>query len=107
MEPEFGTLRVRLRGAWRLWRSRKHIVVTGDAVWRSALRWTFRKPCGALTPEHSGGYSHWYCQRTPGHRSAHRFNNYIWMDGGQVQHAPDHDWSGLIQPDALVGWARR
>ena len=34
------------------------------------------------------GYSHWRCQKRRGHKDAHRYNNYVWLDNGWNEYAP-------------------
>lgn len=39
-----------------------------------------KKPfsCKQLPPKDSGGYDHWYCQRSRRHHGMHRYNSYLW-----------------------------
>lgn len=35
-----------------------------------------------------GGYPHWRCALKRRHKGYHRYNEYVWLDDLQVQHAP-------------------
>ena len=45
--------------------------------------------CNLTPPRGAGGYDHWHCHLPKRHKGEHRFRNYTWANGEQVEYAPE------------------
>lgn len=76
---------------------RKYLKYAARHNWYGLRTWLYdlglyatvnrKKPfsCKAVPPKNSGGYSHWFCQLKKNHKEDHKFNNYTWVDEGELK----------------------